>query len=239
MTKRINISIDENLYERLQGFKAQINVSKVCQDAISKEVLKKEDFKKRMDETEDLNAIAERLKKQAMSKESMDTVYERAKLDGEVWAKVADYDDLMVMIETAERDDIVDGDNPDDLEPEILVYLIEKNGIDIGKPVGQAEFSDYLKAVLPDIKLHFFNTAELELAYRRGWYKGVMDLWIEIAARLPTYSQTDKKFDPSKELDEKTLIEAMKKKGLSDEDIEKYIAGMKGKAGQEKKAADK
>lgn len=235
MTKRINISIDDNLYERLQAFKAEVNVSKVCQEAISKEVGKKEDSKKRMDDVGDWDAIAERLKKQAMSKESADVVYERARRDAEAWAKAADYDDLMVTVETAEREDIIDGDNLDDLEPEILTYLLEKYRIEIDKPIGKAEFADYLKVALPDVKLHFFNTAELELTYRRGWYKGVMDVWIEIAARLPRYEQAGKKAGASKKFDEKEYRKLLKQKGLSDEDIEKYIDGMKQKTGSGKK----
>ena len=45
MSKPINISIPEELYDKLQNYKHLINISKVCQEAIENIISEVEEFK--------------------------------------------------------------------------------------------------------------------------------------------------------------------------------------------------
>jgi hypothetical protein len=42
MSQRINISVPDDLYQKMQSFKDSLNVSKICQDAIRREIMLKE-----------------------------------------------------------------------------------------------------------------------------------------------------------------------------------------------------
>ena len=93
MVKRINISIPDELYERLQEYKGRVNVSKVCQDAISDVIRKKETFKRSVTEMPELEEIIERLRKE--KNYSRHKVFELGEMVGISWAKQADYETLV------------------------------------------------------------------------------------------------------------------------------------------------
>lgn len=176
MTQRINISIPDDLYERLQFFKDTINISKLCQHAIEKEVKKKEDFRKRMKEAPEMQEIIQRLRKEAVEK--YDIVYKRAIIDGEEWAKTAHYEDLIAAVEEEEENEIIalGMQGAPDMDPDITNYLLEKHGI----KSETGEIEDYLKVALPDLKLRRYHDLELEQKYNIGWYTGVLNFWNEV-----------------------------------------------------------
>jgi len=173
MAQRINISVKDDLYERLQAFRDSINVSRICQEAITAEVQEKEDFRKRMNETPDMEDIIARLRRQ--SREGFVIVREKGIKDGEDWAKTAHYDDLFEAVDN-EGLEINIGDNGYELPPEIVEYLFEKNAV----KAQIADVIEYLNVVLPDLKIRKHNHDELNSEYTRGWYKGVVDFWDEI-----------------------------------------------------------
>jgi hypothetical protein len=175
MSKIISISIPEKLHERLQNLKDKINVSKLCQDAILKEIKKIEDFRKRIHKSPKTDKIIERLSKEMNESEGL--VYERGRKDGEQWAKTAHYDDLYGAVCKQEDEDIINSGPVDDLEPEILDYLSEKHKIRFGG------IDDYLDKVLP-VKVHSHNWYIYTISYRRGWYEAILDFWNEIKDKI-------------------------------------------------------
>jgi len=181
VSKIISISIPEKLHERLQKLKGQINVSKLCQDAIEKEVKKKEAFLKRIHKSPKTDKIIERLSKE--KEESSGLVYERGKLDGEQWAKIAHYDDLYAAV-CKEKEERITKDGPvDDLEWEIEDYLFKKHKIKYeGRPVDEP-IKEYLDSVV-GVKVHTHNYYTYIIAYRQGWYQGILDFWNEIKDKI-------------------------------------------------------
>ena len=178
MSKIISISIPDPLHERLQNLKDKINVSKICQDAISKEVQKIEDFQKRIRKSPKTEKTIQRLSKERNESEGL--VYERGKKDGEEWAKIAHYDDLYGAVCREEDEDIINSNPMTDLEQEILDYLFDKYKIE---PKGDEPFEDYINQVLP-VKVHSHNFYLYTLSYRRGWYQGILDFWNEIKDKI-------------------------------------------------------
>ncbi len=145
MVQRMSISIPDELFEKLQDYKSSINVSKICQETISEVIQRKEDFHNRMNETPKMDEIIERLR--AQKRESEGIVCERARIDGQEWAKIAHYVEL-----------IEAGDH-------VAIY-------------------DYLRSVLPEIKLHSDNMNKITHEYRRGWCQGILDFWQKVKDKI-------------------------------------------------------
>lgn len=181
MSKIISISIPEKLHERLQKLKGKINVSKLCQDAIDYEVKKKEAFLKRIHKSPKTDKIIARLSKE--KNESTGLVYERGLMDGEQWAKIAHYDDLYAAVCKEEDEDIIKNPQLEDLEWEILDYLLKKHKVKYeGRPI-EEPIEEYLNSVLP-VKVRTPNYYIYTIAYRRGWYQGILDFWNEIKEKI-------------------------------------------------------
>ena len=77
MVQRVNITLSDNLHERLQAVKDRFNISGVCQDAIEQKIIQKELLLK---ETADMESTIERLKmeKKSFNKKYYDMGYEEA-----------------------------------------------------------------------------------------------------------------------------------------------------------------
>jgi post-segregation antitoxin (ccd killing protein) len=181
MSKIISISIPDKLHERLQNLKGKINVSKLCQYALTDEVNKKEAFLKRIHKSPKTEKIIARLSKER--EESDGLVYERGRKDGEAWAKVAHYDDLYGAVCKEEDEGIIKDGPLDDVEWEILDFVFEKYKLrDDGRTYDEP-FQEYLNKVLP-VKVHSHNYYSYTIAYRRGWYQAVLDFWNEIKDKI-------------------------------------------------------
>ena len=97
MTKKITISVSDELHEKMMEWKDSFNFSQVFQNAISGLIQKKEDFQKRLKGDENMTAIIERLKKE--KGESEHEWFEIGKDKGLQWAKLAHWDELMLIID--------------------------------------------------------------------------------------------------------------------------------------------
>ena len=180
MIKRITISLPEELYDRLQAFKDDINVSSVCQKAITKIVERKEDFRKRIKESHEMKSILERLSTQ--KHESQGIVFELGEKDGEGWAKIAHLDELIDKAEEIPSDynDGVLG--PEFVEdPYIFVYLQEKYRINSDM---NRFLQTYLEEVIPEVIIYEHNHIQIEWAYQRGWWTGILNFWNEIKDKI-------------------------------------------------------
>jgi hypothetical protein len=93
MSKKVTISVPDELHEKMEKWRGDFNFSKVFQDAVSDLIQKKEDFKNRMKgEKQEMTEIIESLKQE--KKEADEQWYETGKKDGLEFAKSADYKTL-------------------------------------------------------------------------------------------------------------------------------------------------
>ncbi len=98
MAKRINISVPDFLYQRIQDFRDSFNLSKIFQDAVQEAIKRKEEFNKRIKKDVTLEEIVSRLKKEKnQTDEEIQNQGERAALE---WAKRAHYRDLITAVQT-------------------------------------------------------------------------------------------------------------------------------------------
>jgi len=183
MTQRVNISIPEDLYKRLQRFKDSINVSKVCQDALLVEIKKKEDFLKRVKENPSKAEIVERLRQERMAKYSI--FYEIGREDGYEWANVAAYDELIQVISSDESDELLTIQSfYDFIETKYEIKTIDDN---IGD--GRYAFLPYYELRAPEMKINEKNYYEIEVIYIEGLNKSIKEFWQEI---FPLLNDLDK-----------------------------------------------
>ena len=207
MTQRISISVSDELYGRLQNFKADINVSKLCQEAIKKEIKKKEDFQIRITAKPELNEIIKRLRREKM--ESDIKISELGRIDGIEWAKIAHYEDLMLALK---------GYNPDDVEydevEEVDLSRLKKEGplgIQIRRylekkvdfdadAIAKEEMKlglmkdyepelisgtiNYFKGKIPELNIPLEREDEIEVKYYDSFYMGVREFWYEINNKM-------------------------------------------------------
>ncbi|MFC1880984.1 type II toxin-antitoxin system CcdA family antitoxin [Thermodesulfobacteriota bacterium] len=168
MTQRINISIPDELYEKLKRFKNSINVSKLCQKMLKEEIKKKENFLSRIGKPEELSEIIGRLNKEKIN--HMKIITDIARADGLEWAKIAHFSDLESLIFT----DIDINYLGECIEPYVDEYL-ENKMEQMGKEYEGVVI--YLQTVNPTIKVNRTNVTEVEMLYWHGWHEGVTEFW--------------------------------------------------------------
>ena len=176
MTQRINISIPESLYERLQTYKDSINVSKVCQDALLAEIKKKEEFVKRVKENSSMTEVIERLKKERIQKYFM--FYDIGREDGFEWAKVASYNELIEEISATmyPSDGIL-------TFPSFYEFIETKYDIKtIDDDTGDDRYAllPYYELRVPEMKISEKNFYEIEGVYEKGLHESIKEFWKEI-----------------------------------------------------------
>ena len=98
MTKRINVSVSDELFEKIEKWKDSFNYSKLFQNTVSVAIQDKEDFQNRLKEDpETLEQVIARLKKEKKKVEK--SYFSEGKEKGLSWAMAASYSDLMHAIE--------------------------------------------------------------------------------------------------------------------------------------------
>jgi post-segregation antitoxin (ccd killing protein) len=101
---RLNITVPDGLYEALEKWRDRLNISKICQDAIAREIAKLEDLPQQAAE---LEALVERLREEKARGEKAD--FAQGVSDGIAWARGAPYEELRLWgqrdgLERAARD---------------------------------------------------------------------------------------------------------------------------------------
>ena len=165
MAKKITISVPDELHEKMQEWKKSLNFSRIFQEAISDLIQKKDNFKKRLKEDPDMEAIIERLRKE--KQESENEWFDQGKQDGIDWAKNSHYSEIK----------------------EALDFEFETNGWPNCKAVGE-----YLEHLRSDTELEeeyyqLFGDNRWELSlmglkYLEGFKKGILEFWNEIKDKL-------------------------------------------------------
>ncbi len=98
MTKRVTLSVSDELSERMEKWKDAFNYSGIFQEAVTVTIQRKEDFQKRLKEDPKMEQIIERLKKER--EESEQDLLVLAKDWGLEWAKLAHYDELRSIVKS-------------------------------------------------------------------------------------------------------------------------------------------
>lgn len=86
---RLNITIPDDLHERIDRWRERLNISRICQDAIRRELDKLEQIP---GEVQDMHAALSRLGQQKAKIER--SCFRKGVHDGLEWARQADYADL-------------------------------------------------------------------------------------------------------------------------------------------------
>ena len=163
MAQRINISIPDKLSETLDSYKARLNVSRICQDAILNAV-QIEELKDEI--SDDIEKLAVRLKKERGVHVE---VYEQEGFrDGTKDAFKLGYEDFAEF-------EILDGAWTD---IEIFQrYASETTKIKFDDPEGKS----FLRSELSYPEIDFRNHEE---AYLMGWISGLNHVWSEVQKKI-------------------------------------------------------
>lgn len=86
---RLNITISDDLYAALQPWRDRLNVSRICQEALTREVAKLNDLPRQAAE---LAELVERLQKEKAFAEKF--AYAQGVSDGVAWSRGASYGEL-------------------------------------------------------------------------------------------------------------------------------------------------
>jgi hypothetical protein len=169
MAKKITLTVNETLFDKIDQWRSSFNLSKVFQDAVSEAIKAKEEFHRRLSGKEDIPQIVERLK--AEKRGCLGKACSDGESDGGSWAGRAHYRELV----------------------SVLAWMNEEtNGQSTAKAMPAAKntpapedqcFEVWQKrANLPDTGSP--ELADLEQAYREGWRTGVRGLWEIIKDQL-------------------------------------------------------
>ncbi len=159
---RLNLTIPDALYERLESLRDRVNVSKVCAAALTKE----------LDMLEGSTVLAGDAKVQRMvqrflrEREYKERWYQRGRQDGEEWAiERATMDELERINDEWDEDTLNDADDIGDLDLD-----------DDDFPT--VNYRETLKRWSHEDRQSAGGAVEVDWKeYLRGWYHGVRELW--------------------------------------------------------------
>lgn len=177
MTKRLNVSVPDDVYVKMQEWKDTLNFSGIFKKAMSEAIEKKEkykDFKQKTKEAINMDTVIERLKKE--KSESHKDAFDEGKKDGYEYAKSATYDEFQYVLQYETlRNRILKFDNrgyPHPPEDEVFGdYFAERieqhmaNNLSTWDNMGD----------LPD---------EYFVEWEAGFIEGIKDFWEEVKDKI-------------------------------------------------------
>ena len=162
MTKKVTISVPDDIYEKMDKWRDSFNFSKVFQETIGEKIRRKEDFRKRLKgETEQMEQIVERLKREKY--ESEQNYFEDGKLVGLTWAKNSHFDHIMVMIKE---------EMSFDFAMETLEQSFDWDELK-EREVGDFPYGYYIR-----------DLTRMPSKWKDGFREGVQEFWNEVEAHL-------------------------------------------------------
>jgi hypothetical protein len=162
MSRKVTISVPDDLYDQMSKWRSSFNFSKIFQQTIRGVIRKKESFQKLITDEIDLSAIVDRLKKEKQEIEK--NFREIGKLDSLEWIKTAHFKDIHYVL---------------NWQPPVNPFTDET----LGEYFAHALKRDRLKKRfnLSHIQDNFH---EFTVKYLDGWKEGVHDFWNEIKDKL-------------------------------------------------------
>lgn len=162
MSKKITISVPDELHEKMKEWKASFNFSQVFQTAIIGLIRKKETFQKKISDELDFSSIIARLKEEKFEFEN--NFLEDGKKDGVEWCKTAHYSDLQYVLAVESDENLLRDEKLGDYFMTALERY--KKILTVSGKVAQNRFNE-------------FNTK-----YVDGWKEGVEIFWNEVKDKL-------------------------------------------------------
>lgn len=157
MARKITLTVPDRLYEKIDEWRTNFNLSRIFQDAVADAIRRKEEFQKRLDTENSLAEIVKRLRKEKTDFENR--AFHEAEEAGRRWAAKAPYEDLLTAVHTAEE------------EVETVPGLREQIAVTL----------DQLSRLPAEVSSSFEN---LHQAVVRGWKHGVTAFWNIIQDRI-------------------------------------------------------
>lgn len=96
MAKKINLTVPDDLYDKMQEWKDSFNYSGIFQKAVAREIKFEEEFQQRLEKDVDMEQIILRLREE--KKEAEANCYRAGRERGLLWARAASFDSLRVTI---------------------------------------------------------------------------------------------------------------------------------------------
>lgn len=166
MVKKFTVSVSDELASRFERWKGDISPSKVFQAALEEALGRKEGFRQRITEENDMDTIIERLRQEKRVDEN--SYNEMGRREGLRWAKSASYSELRYAAETFPRDEGHYGARAIYQDDVLSAYWAEDFNED---PALTADADDE------------YMTDEAE-AWLDGWFEAVDEFWAEVQRRL-------------------------------------------------------
>ncbi len=166
MVKRLNVSVPDDLYERIEKHRDYLgNLSALFQNAVDEKITARESFQKRIQENVDMESIAKRLKNEKA--ELSNDYRKRGREDGLKWAQAASYLNLQRALEfrPPERERYYHPSQFDD-DSEVSRHLLEIVEEDFLMKEDMESFEDYVN--------------EYTQQFLEGWSEGVSEFWNQI-----------------------------------------------------------
>ena len=163
MTKKITISVPDELHERMGKWKGSFNFSRIFQKAMWEAIIKKENFIKRIKEDTGMAETIERLREEKAESEAI--WFEQGKEDALEWVHAAHYDEIKLVANSI-------GDY-------MPVEDLEKS---------DENFSEYRSQILSHLRenLDFELDTDSEgfVLWEKGWMTGVREFWDEVKQQI-------------------------------------------------------
>jgi post-segregation antitoxin (ccd killing protein) len=172
MSKRITLSVPDELHTEMENWKDQLNFSRIFQDAISKRIQKEQAYKNRFEQGEEtMQETIERLKTEKA--QHNEELLERAEMVGFEWARNAAYEDLF------QFRDVLN-----------VMEETEAQGIDpasVMEPCESAMGSINAAKVHSGLDLKAIENgedSEIDWEFPKAWAKGYCRFWNAVADKL-------------------------------------------------------
>ena len=170
MTKKITLSMPDDLHEKMLEYKDRFNFSKIFQDVISEKIRSKEDFKNKIKGAPDMDETIERLKTEKL--ETINDLYENGKNDGLVFARNASYGDLIQVVNVKSMSE----------SNEVLVSWDPSESELLGDVYEQA-FEDYELLGMVQTRFGFIPNAFFA-KWEAGFFEGIREFYHEVEDKI-------------------------------------------------------
>jgi len=162
MAKKMNLTVPDDLWKKIQKWKHTFNLSEIFQKAVAREIKFKEEFQQRLGEDVEMEQIIKRLREEKEEVEA--NCYRAGRERGLLWVKAASYADL-----------------------HFTIQLIDKD-IDFGTDPGlRARHLDKEMAELPYLNYEAWHARvydKMNHEFLRGWTDSVWEFWKEVRDKL-------------------------------------------------------
>lgn len=163
MARKINLTVPEDLWRKMQEWKDSFNYSRIFQEEVARQIRFEEEFQQRLGEDVDMEQIIKRLREE--KKEVETNCYRTGRERGLLWARAANFYDLSLTIQ----------------------YMDE--GIDFGTHPGfeKVRMLDKEMAEHPYLDHGAWLTRQYDKMneeFLRGWQKSVWEFWKKVKDKL-------------------------------------------------------